>query len=253
MARYKRWFPVNQDINRDPEFIDLADKFGAKGIMFWLEVLSILDRQENVVDLSPRGMDIIRRLIGVHSRSKLSSMAIQCVSNGWLTQIQPESKHLFMSPKYAEYHRTLGTKNKNLVKNSSPSFPFLTSSSSDSRKNLQKKKETTLGHFGFEAFWKSYPRKKKKGDAERAWQVLKPSRELQQVMAEAIERAKTSKDWRKDNGQFIPYPATWLRARGWEDEDTVRGNGNLSPEEFLEQAMREGEALKVKEKTHDVS
>ena len=34
----------------------------------------------------------------------------------------------------------------------------------------------------------------------------------------ALETAKKSSDWTKDNGQYIPYPATWLRAKGWEDE-----------------------------------
>lgn len=33
-----------------------------------------------------------------------------------------------------------------------------------------------------------------------------------------IERAMTSEDWQKEGGKFIPYPATWLGARGWEDE-----------------------------------
>ena len=36
----------------------------------------------------------------------------------------------------------------------------------------------------------------------------------------AISAAKTSQDWQKDEGQYIPYPGTWLNARGWEDEYT---------------------------------
>ena len=34
----------------------------------------------------------------------------------------------------------------------------------------------------------------------------------------AIERAKKSEQWNRENGRFIPYPATWLHAQGWEDE-----------------------------------
>jgi len=30
--------------------------------------------------------------------------------------------------------------------------------------------------------------------------------------------AKKSPEWTKDNGKYIPYPATWLNAKGWEDE-----------------------------------
>jgi hypothetical protein len=71
---------------------------------------------------------------------------------------------------------------------------------------------------GFERFWETYPRKMSKGDAEKAWKVLAPDEELQSRIGEAIERAKNSAEWRKDGGRFIPYPATWLRAKGWEDE-----------------------------------
>ena len=35
---------------------------------------------------------------------------------------------------------------------------------------------------------------------------------------EKLEALKTTWDWQKKNGQFIPYPATWLNAEGWEDE-----------------------------------
>jgi hypothetical protein len=41
-------------------------------------------------------------------------------------------------------------------------------------------------------------------------------------MCAAIERAKTSEQWRKDGGQFIPHASTWLRAKGWEDEPAAQ-------------------------------
>lgn len=71
----------------------------------------------------------------------------------------------------------------------------------------------------FDDFWAAYPKKKSKGDALKAWNTLKPSSELFAIMMERLATAKTCKDWVKDNGQYIPYPATWIRARGWEDED----------------------------------
>ena len=73
----------------------------------------------------------------------------------------------------------------------------------------------------FERFWAAYPKKRNKGDALKAWRVLKPSEELVTAILAAVERAKASVQWRKDEGQFIPYPATWLRARGFEDEEHV--------------------------------
>ena len=78
------------------------------------------------------------------------------------------------------------------------------------------------GHFV--QFWKSYPRKKNKGSAERAWRKLKPDLFLLQAILDGLERAKNSKDWTKDNGDYIPHPATWLNARGWEDEPENNDN-----------------------------
>jgi hypothetical protein len=73
----------------------------------------------------------------------------------------------------------------------------------------------------FERFWAAYPKKRNKGDAWKAWRALKPSEELVAAILAAVERARSSVQWRKDEGQFIPYPASWLRARGFEDEEHV--------------------------------
>lgn len=70
----------------------------------------------------------------------------------------------------------------------------------------------------FEKFWKAYPKKFSKGQAEKVWKTLNPNEQLTETILQAVERAKKSEKWRKDNGDFIPYPATWLRAKGWEDE-----------------------------------
>ena len=37
-------------------------------------------------------------------------------------------------------------------------------------------------------------------------------------MLSAIAKHKNTDQWKKDNGQFIPNPASWLNARRWEDE-----------------------------------
>ncbi len=73
----------------------------------------------------------------------------------------------------------------------------------------------------FERFWATYPKKRNKGDALKAWRALKPGESLVNAILAAVERTKASVQWRKDEGQFIPYPASWLRARGFEDEEHV--------------------------------
>jgi hypothetical protein len=70
----------------------------------------------------------------------------------------------------------------------------------------------------FDVFWKHYPRKIAKGDARKAWnQTARLRPELRMILV-AIARAKSSEQWRKESGQFIPYPATWLRGERWDDE-----------------------------------
>lgn len=70
----------------------------------------------------------------------------------------------------------------------------------------------------FNEFWQAYPKKRSKGQAEKAFSKLKPNEQLHNVIIKSLEQAKTSADWKKEKGKYIPYPATWLNAKGWEDE-----------------------------------
>ena len=70
----------------------------------------------------------------------------------------------------------------------------------------------------FDTFWKAYPKKTGKGAAEKAFSKIHPSEELLQKMLKAIEAQKRSDQWRRDNGQFIPLPTTWLNQKRWEDD-----------------------------------
>ncbi len=77
---------------------------------------------------------------------------------------------------------------------------------------------------GFEFFYKNYPKKRSSGDAEKAWNKLNPDRDLEVCIMTGLELAKGSDSWQSENGLYVPYPATWLRARGWEDEyPTING------------------------------
>lgn len=69
----------------------------------------------------------------------------------------------------------------------------------------------------FDQFWTAYPRKAGKGAARHAWKTGKLTEKLDAILA-AVEKQKASEQWRKEGGQFIPHPATWLRQERWEDE-----------------------------------
>jgi hypothetical protein len=70
---------------------------------------------------------------------------------------------------------------------------------------------------GFDAFWKAYPRKKSRADAEKAWRKLAPSPELIQRILDAVAAQRGTADWLKESGRYVPYPASWLNAKRWED------------------------------------
>jgi len=71
----------------------------------------------------------------------------------------------------------------------------------------------------FDKFWSPYPKKKSKPAALRAFKRLNPNQSLLETILKDIEKRKKTNQWQKQNGQFIPYPATYLNNRKWEDED----------------------------------
>lgn len=71
---------------------------------------------------------------------------------------------------------------------------------------------------GFDLFWSVYPKRVGKKDAIKAWGQIKPNEETVKAIIEGVGRWKASEQWTKDGGQFIPYPATFLRGERWNDE-----------------------------------
>ena len=76
----------------------------------------------------------------------------------------------------------------------------------------------------FERFWTKYPKKIGKGYARQCFNRLKPSSSLVDTMLKAIEEQKKSEMWKRDKGQYIPNPSTWLNQRRWEDDLNVDTN-----------------------------
>ena len=70
----------------------------------------------------------------------------------------------------------------------------------------------------FDEFWQAYPKKVGKGYAFECFKKIKPSRKLVDTMLEAIAKQKKSDMWKRDKGQYIPNPSTWLNQKRWEDD-----------------------------------
>ncbi|MDE2097791.1 MAG: DUF1376 domain-containing protein [Patescibacteria group bacterium] len=76
---------------------------------------------------------------------------------------------------------------------------------------------------GFDQFWAAYPKKVGKEAAFKAWKKLKKPSETLQAILLALAWQKDSAQWRKNSGQFIPNPATYLTQGRWMDERPMDG------------------------------
>ncbi len=84
-------------------------------------------------------------------------------------------------------------------------------------KKREDKKDTIPA--GFEEWYTVYPRKQKRQEAEEAWRQLDPNAELQATMKAVIPaQIKGHEWWKDDKKQFIPLPASWIRAKRWTDQ-----------------------------------
>jgi phage replication O-like protein O len=72
----------------------------------------------------------------------------------------------------------------------------------------------------FDMFWAAYPKRQAKQDALKAFTKLKPDESLLTAILAAVQRQAASEEWQRDNGRYVPMPATYLRGRRWEDENT---------------------------------
>ena len=78
----------------------------------------------------------------------------------------------------------------------------------------------------FDKFWEAYPNKKSKPLALKAWLKHKPDIN---VVMKSLTIFKKCEQWTRDKGRYIPHPASWLNAEGWNDEaETKKVNSTYS-------------------------
>src|SRR5688572_14923735 len=73
--------------------------------------------------------------------------------------------------------------------------------------------QQTKSSIKFDEFYREFPRKKKPGDAEKAWkQMLGQGYDPRDIM-EGLRR--NLPDMLKKEAKYVPYPASWLRGKEW--------------------------------------
>lgn len=70
----------------------------------------------------------------------------------------------------------------------------------------------------FDEFWGAYPKRVGKQAALKSWKRIAPTAELHGKIMQAVNEQKRWDQWCRDNGRYIPNPATWLNQGRWDDE-----------------------------------
>ena len=90
----------------------------------------------------------------------------------------------------------------------------------------------------FDLFWAAYPRKQDKKRGKSAFlRIDGLTEELFSNIMAALEKRKSSYDWIKDGGKFIPLPTSWINGRRWEDVLTVEKTGQGTKYKTTEDIM----------------
>ena len=116
---------------------------------------------------------------------------------------------------------------------------------SESVKKEECEKETKP-QIHFDDWYKLYPRKESRGKAEQAWRKIPNKKETSELIIKALEWQNKQEQWKKENGQFIPLPGSYINGKKWLDEPNKEtgytqrkyGNQRATDEEIKDQLER---------------
>ena len=107
----------------------------------------------------------------------------------------------------------------------------------------------------FDTFWKSYPRKVAKSNAQKAYaKALKSAKDpgaLAQTILTALDTHKKLDQWLRDDGKYIPHAATWLNQQRWADEVSPAPTTSPSPATSMTTATHQGLPMTLRERCED--
>jgi len=76
----------------------------------------------------------------------------------------------------------------------------------------------TFEEQAFNEFWKAYPKKVNKKGCFTSFKRIKHLKDEMPLIMAALQNFKASKQWQKDNGQYIPNPQTFINQERWKDQ-----------------------------------
>lgn len=219
-----RWFKHLTDAHSDEKMASIMDDCGLEGYGFYWLIAEIVAKQMDSSDKCDATYSLPQwsRLCYSHHH-KVSNLLGKLEVTGLIATERVDGKIKVIIPNLLkfrdEYSKKSGqTPSKN---------PDIVRSKKQKQKQKQNKeedlKQTPLPPKGerdelFDEFWTVYPKKIGKDAARKAWDKREVDPLLSAKMVQAIERQRMSEQWMRDNGQYIPHPATWLNQGRWKDE-----------------------------------
>jgi hypothetical protein len=97
---------------------------------------------------------------------------------------------------------------------------------------------------GFEKFWKAWPastRKGAKSECRKKWEKHYCETQADQIIKH-VEWLKTTEQWIKSNGAFIPAPLVYLNQQRWDGAEVPE----IKPKETIDPALAKIEADRKK-------
>lgn len=240
MAEVK-WIKITTDIFDDEKILlieSLPDSYAI--ITVWFKLLCLAGKQNNSGVFLMGRIPYTDKMLATIFRMKETSvtLALKTFEEFGMIEIvdgvitipnwgkhqnldQLESKKQYMRNYMAEYRekqKALTSGKSNCKTNGKAN---VSQAEEDIDKEIDKDKEDI---YPFDEFWSAYPKKKAKEAAKKAWNKLKPDETLGKAIIQAVTESAKTKDWLKENGKYIPYPATYLNGKRWEDE-RIENNG----------------------------
>ncbi len=218
-----KWFKHDSDANLDDKLQNLMLDHGLKGYgLYWYCLELIANKfdhtninlelkhdariiSKNTGETVKEVEDIMKRMVELDLFSQ-SQGIIQCLKLGTRFEASASS-----NPLVRDMVKQLKASNGEFMTKSQHSHNIVTADKNRIEENRKEKQYSE----DFEKFYAAYPKKKAKPIALKAWLKHKPDIN---VVLKSLIMHKKSEQWTIDKGKYIPYPASWIKAEGWNDE-----------------------------------
>lgn len=240
MARPRKlgldYFPHDVDVTTDPKIEPAILRYGAAAYAFYFVHLEYCYRSDDLcVDVSATEIGTEMREV-IQRKLHISAEEYDLILKSFLRHGAFDSEFYTQTGKLTSHgikkraEKVFGKREREAVRYSESVSGDVSATETGAETGERKAKQSTeknskqniVSDDRFQQFWATYPRKVGKGAALKAWMKIKPSADLHSRILKAIEEQKNTPQWTRDDGQFIPHPATWLNQGRWDDETPNR-------------------------------